>query len=256
MNYKKIYDNIINNRLQNPIKDEEYGEKHHIIPKCLGGSNKKSNLVKLTAREHFICHALLAEMYEEGSNEWHRMNLAFMMMKRTSKHNNKRYFNSRLYEYKRKNFSTAIRKLQSGDKNSQYGKVWIFNLELEQNKKIDKSLATDYLKKDWSLGRIINFEKFKQKERIKQKKLDVSLENKELKQKLESELSYKHTQENIIKNTHHQWNLFKNSEYTSIREFVNNSDYNYSVQNLSRLFNKHIDEYKSLKARIRIKKQL
>jgi hypothetical protein len=41
---------------------EEYGERHHIIPKSLGGSNKKDNLVKLTAREHFICHLLLVRM--------------------------------------------------------------------------------------------------------------------------------------------------------------------------------------------------
>lgn len=40
----------------------EYVEQHHIIPKCLGGSNEKSNLVKLTAREHFVCHWLLTKM--------------------------------------------------------------------------------------------------------------------------------------------------------------------------------------------------
>jgi hypothetical protein len=39
-----------------------YTEKHHIIPKSLGGSNKKDNLALLTAREHFICHLLLTKM--------------------------------------------------------------------------------------------------------------------------------------------------------------------------------------------------
>ena len=33
-----------------------YTENHHIIPKCLGGSNLEENLVNLTAREHFVCH--------------------------------------------------------------------------------------------------------------------------------------------------------------------------------------------------------
>ena len=41
-------------------------EVHHIVPKCLGGSNKKENLVELTAREHFICHRLLCEIYPKN----------------------------------------------------------------------------------------------------------------------------------------------------------------------------------------------
>lgn len=41
-----------------------YFEKHHIIPKSCGGSNEVTNLVKLTAREHFICHLLLVKMTE------------------------------------------------------------------------------------------------------------------------------------------------------------------------------------------------
>ena len=39
-----------------------YTERHHIIPKSLGGQNTKDNLVRLTAREHFICHHLLTKM--------------------------------------------------------------------------------------------------------------------------------------------------------------------------------------------------
>lgn len=39
-----------------------YVEKHHIIPKSLGGTNDQSNIVSLTAREHFICHRLLTRM--------------------------------------------------------------------------------------------------------------------------------------------------------------------------------------------------
>lgn len=44
-----------------------YVEKHHIIPKSLGGSNSKSNIVRLSAREHFICHRLLTKM-TDGDN--------------------------------------------------------------------------------------------------------------------------------------------------------------------------------------------
>jgi hypothetical protein len=34
---------------------------HHIIPECDGGDNSKENRVKLTNREHFIAHVLLAK---------------------------------------------------------------------------------------------------------------------------------------------------------------------------------------------------
>lgn len=43
--------------------------KHHIIPKCLGGSNKKENLVKLSVEDHIKAHLLLAECFDEGSKE-------------------------------------------------------------------------------------------------------------------------------------------------------------------------------------------
>ena len=39
---------------------EEYHERHHITPKCLGGTNDKENLIDLFAREHFEAHRLLA----------------------------------------------------------------------------------------------------------------------------------------------------------------------------------------------------
>ena len=36
-----------------------YFERHHIVPRCLGGLDNKDNLVLLTGREHYICHWLL-----------------------------------------------------------------------------------------------------------------------------------------------------------------------------------------------------
>lgn len=60
MNYSKIYDNLIEKRLTIVI---ENGESHHILPKCLGGTNSIDNLVTLTYREHFIAHRLLSKIY-------------------------------------------------------------------------------------------------------------------------------------------------------------------------------------------------
>lgn len=58
--YHRWYYNIINRRIGN--SPSGYVEKHHILPKSLGGSNAQSNLVSLTAREHYICHLLLVRM--------------------------------------------------------------------------------------------------------------------------------------------------------------------------------------------------
>lgn len=58
--YTKWYVNIISAAQSRDITG--YTEKHHIIPKSLGGSNKKENLVKLTAREHFVCHCILVNI--------------------------------------------------------------------------------------------------------------------------------------------------------------------------------------------------
>lgn len=44
-----------------------YVEKHHIIPKSMGGSNNLSNIVKLTAREHFVAHWLLFKIHKNPS---------------------------------------------------------------------------------------------------------------------------------------------------------------------------------------------
>lgn len=60
MNYQRIYTAIIERaKTRTPCG---YVEKHHIIPKSLGGSNKKENIVPLKAREHFLCHYLLTKI--------------------------------------------------------------------------------------------------------------------------------------------------------------------------------------------------
>ena len=67
MTYSAVYCALITKRLQNPIEKGSgiYVEKHHIIPKSEGGSNEASNLVNLTAREHYVAHLLLAKIYND-----------------------------------------------------------------------------------------------------------------------------------------------------------------------------------------------
>lgn len=58
-----------------------YGERHHIIPKFCGGSNDKSNIVLLTARNHYRCHKLLPLMVKT-SELLSKANYAWAMMAR------------------------------------------------------------------------------------------------------------------------------------------------------------------------------
>lgn len=159
MNYVKIYYSIIEKRkIDIPTG---YVEEHHIIPRSLGGSDDKSNLVKLTAKEHFICHLLLTKMYKKGSNEYYKMCSAFLMMLVSSKdHNGNRYISSKKYEHLRMSFSERMSILQSGKNNSQYGTMWIHNKTLKQCKKVPKN---SILKEGWEKGYIINWEKLSRK---------------------------------------------------------------------------------------------
>lgn len=69
MNYQIIYNQLITRAKKRNLIDRKknYFETHHIVPKCLGGSDKKVNKVNLTAREHFLAHWLLHRIYPKNS---------------------------------------------------------------------------------------------------------------------------------------------------------------------------------------------
>ena len=81
-----------------------YTERHHIIPKSLGGSNAKDNLVVLTAREHFVCHLLLTKMTEGKA----RRSMCYAAWQMTFIKNRERYSpTARVYELLRKQLSES-----------------------------------------------------------------------------------------------------------------------------------------------------
>ena len=65
MTYEKFINNILITRGRHGC-NESYYEKHHIIPKCLGGNDEENNLIDLFAREHFIAHKLLANEHPDN----------------------------------------------------------------------------------------------------------------------------------------------------------------------------------------------
>lgn len=66
MNYLGIYEELMLSRKFN-LKSPNT-ERHHIIPKCMGGDDNADNLVNLTFREHFLAHLLLHRAYPENSD--------------------------------------------------------------------------------------------------------------------------------------------------------------------------------------------
>lgn len=105
----------------NRKKKGEYFERHHIKPKSIGGDNSKMNLVLLTPREHFICHALLIRFLT--GVELSKMKWAFFRLCSCSGKNNPHehgYINARIYEHFKQDF-------QRGENNSQYGTKWWVN---------------------------------------------------------------------------------------------------------------------------------
>jgi hypothetical protein len=64
MNYQRIYNTIIERGKKRTLL--EYTEEHHIVPRCLGGADDKSNLVDLTPEEHYVCHQILVKMYPDN----------------------------------------------------------------------------------------------------------------------------------------------------------------------------------------------
>ena len=66
MNPQEQYTALIHNRAINPLPKSEYGENHHIYPRCLGGNDEPENIIRLTPEEHYKAHYLLPLIYTEG----------------------------------------------------------------------------------------------------------------------------------------------------------------------------------------------
>lgn len=249
MNYTKIYNLIISNRLQNTIsKVDVYCEEHHIIPRAFNGNDSKNNKVMLTAREHYICHHLLTKMYNFTSKEWHKMIRAFMRM-HTSCGKQQRYFNARTYAKLKTDHAYSMSVSQTGKGNSQYGTMWISNISMRECKRISKTAC---IAEGWQKGRIINFDKFLAKKKAKKKnalkQIQQQLHQKETKlakdqilkhkaqQKIESRIIVK---EETIK----LYNEYLVGDYKSLRDLHRKLKLPYSIMTISNRFKKYISGY-------------
>lgn len=114
---------------------------------------------------------------------------------------------------------------QAGSKNSQYGTIWIHNVDIRKNKKIAKDTT---IPDGWTKGRVYDFEKFI-KLSTKKKNKAVSRQSKNSKECKE-------------RNAKEWYDKFLRSNAKSIREFVRTSDYPYSHVAFSRMLKTYIIE--------------
>lgn len=100
---------------------EVYYEKHHIIPKSVGGTNEDSNLVLLTGKEHFIAHLLLPQIYPHEP----KLKMAFWFMcnqQGRGRQSERHTPTARQYADAKLAFIEAQRELKKGSKNPEQSK--------------------------------------------------------------------------------------------------------------------------------------
>lgn len=90
--YHTIYFNLIHQVRQEgrSRKNGTYYEKHHIIPKSMGGTDDPNNLVFLTAKEHIFAHHLLCK-FTEGEQKKSCLRAFHSMCFQNNGGKNKRY---------------------------------------------------------------------------------------------------------------------------------------------------------------------
>lgn len=142
MNYQKHYDALIE-RGKNRVL-ETYTEKHHIIPKCMGGTDDQENLVNLTPEEHYVAHQLLVKIYPEHKG------LVWAALQLTGRPNGDRV-NNKIYGWLKKKQST-IAKQRLGTKNGSYGRSWYHDPNtLKSGKFLPEEIPDGWIK-----GRVMN----------------------------------------------------------------------------------------------------
>jgi hypothetical protein len=97
MDYKKIYDSLIERGKNRLNTGKLYYESHHIIPRCMNGTDEQYNLVYLTPEEHYIAHQLLIKIYPDNLKLAHAANM--MCVNRTT---------NKLYGWVRRRLSKSM----------------------------------------------------------------------------------------------------------------------------------------------------
>jgi hypothetical protein len=115
MNYLKVYCNLIRKaekRGYTKKKAKEYGlyvEGHHTFPVSIFGKNKR--IVYLTAREHYIAHALLKKIFiwRYGLTDYRTKKMIYAFWRLNNEVVRNTHFNSYLYEKTKNEFANLMK---------------------------------------------------------------------------------------------------------------------------------------------------
>jgi len=227
MNYAKIYNALIE-RAQNRELDG-YVERHHIVPRCMGGTDDRDNLVSLTPEEHYVAHQLLVKMYPNAKG------LTWAAIRMTHHSTNNRSTN-KLYGWLKRRHS-EYSKTRVGDKNPSWGKHWFHNPETGETIKTElRNKPEGWLKGKRSVrcqvcGEPTRFtrhkycDKHREQGRLKSKSAAAIKENKPKAEDL--------------------WQQFLDSEFDSVTSFA--KSIGTSQPRLTQLWNKYIPDYQKNK---------
>ena len=229
MNYKNHYENLIRRAKQRKL--DCYLEKHHIVPKCLGGDDSDNNIVELTAREHFIAHLLLHKI---NPNSFSLLKAALMMCVTNEKTHFGNRINNRRYSFLKESHSKMQSEHFKNGGSPTQDKRWISNEKETILVSIDDAeikikeglyIAGKKARRD-SCGHLVRF-------RCQQCRLWVAeaVETRNNKAIQLAETLYKE---------------FIDSDCNSICEFARVK--NTSQPRLTRLWSKHIKEYNNNKS--------
>jgi NUMOD3 motif len=119
MNYLSIYNSIMQ-QARNRTLSHGF-ERHHVIPKSLGGANNLSNLVQLTLREHFVAHKLLTRIHTGSAQK----KMWFAYYRLCNRHQNT---NSRLYKQAKLQSKKYLSEIHAGKTISNAHKTRLSNL--------------------------------------------------------------------------------------------------------------------------------
>lgn len=68
MNYLRHYVDLCMRGVGRKLPPDVHVEKHHIVPKCMGGTDYFKNICWLTVKEHWLAHCLLVQIYPSNYN--------------------------------------------------------------------------------------------------------------------------------------------------------------------------------------------
>lgn len=138
MNYANHYEKLCQRGKYREL--DSYTEKHHVLPRCLGGTDDPDNIVNLTPEEHYVAHQLLIKMHPTHTG----LIWAAIQMTRHSKNENRS--NNKIYGWLRRKYQ-HVAKQRTGKKNGSYGKSWYYHPKTLHNIKcLPQDVPNEYIK--------------------------------------------------------------------------------------------------------------